>query len=140
MPRKRVVVFAWHRATVDAIVDRLLKLGIDAAGVTGDTPMQTRADLVAEFQDDKGSLQVLVATIKTLGESVTLHAASDLIFVESSWVPTDMEQAADRIYRIGQEKPVTITRIIARDTVDEWRIIPTVDNKAALKRAILGGR
>lgn len=138
LPNKSVI-FCWHRATVRAIVDRLQKLGIDAEGITGDTPMKERDKLVAAFQMDQ-AFKVIVATIKTLGESVTLHAASDLIFVESSWVPTDMEQAADRIYRIGQDNPVTITRIIARNTVDEWRVIPTVDNKAALKRAILGGK
>jgi hypothetical protein len=34
---------------------------------------------------------------------------------------------------------VTITHIIAKDTVDEYRVLPTIANKEALRRLILGG-
>jgi len=71
---------------------------------------------------------------------VTLHAASDLIFLESSWTPTDMEQAADRVHRIGQTNRVTITNIVARDTVDVQRVLPTVRSKDQMRRMVLGGK
>jgi SNF2 family DNA or RNA helicase len=106
--------------------------------ITGDTKMSTRAISVQEFQTDP-EVKVIVATIKTLGESVTLHAASDLIFVESSWTPADMAQAADRVYRIGQNDRVSITNVIAADTVDETRVLPTLLDKAAMRRMVLGG-
>ena len=139
LPRK-TVVFCWHKATVRAICERLDAQGISYGGITGDTPPQLRGRLVEEFQRASGdTLQVMVATIKTLGESVTLHAASDLIFVESSWTAADMDQAADRIYRIGQENRVTITHLIARDTIDDLRVLPAVMSKDALRRAVMGG-
>jgi SNF2 family DNA or RNA helicase len=137
LPNK-TVVFAWHRATVDALVGRLQAAGVGAVGVHGGVPMSERTSLVEAFQQDT-TTKVIVATIKTLGESVTLHAAADLIFVESSWTPTDMEQAADRVHRIGQERHVTITTIAARDTIDEHRILPTVRSKAEMRRLVLGG-
>lgn len=137
LPRP-TVVFCWHRAAVTALCNRLTEAGIECAGITGSTKHSDRADIIKEFQEGH-RIKVLVATISTLGEGVTLHASSDVIFVESSWSPTDMEQAADRVHRIGQEHPVTITRIIARDTVDAWNVIPTVETKAALKRALIGG-
>lgn len=133
----KTVVFAWHRATVDALVERLEARGIMTAGVHGGIKQEVRAAHVRDFQD--GETQVLVATIKTLGESVTLHAAADLIFVESSWTSADMDQAADRVYRIGQNRRVTISHIVAANTVDEFKVLPAVLSKDALRRAVLGG-
>lgn len=133
----KTVVFAWHRASVDALVARLEALGIKTAGVHGGVKQETRASLVQDFQE--GDTQVIVATIKTLGESVTLHASADLIFVESSWTSADMDQAADRVYRIGQDRRVTITHIVAANTVDEFKVLPAVLSKDALRRAVLGG-
>lgn len=137
LPRK-TVVFAWHRATCTALHERLTALGIDSEIVTGDVKQHVRGEHVKRFQEDD-TCKVIVATIKTLGESVTLHAASDLIFVESSWTPADMEQAADRVYRIGQVSHVTVTNILAKDTVDEFKVLPRLQTKEQLRKAVLGG-
>lgn len=137
LPNK-TVVFAWHRATVRSIASRLENEGVNVRAITGDTKERDRAQYVSEFQTDP-DVKVIVATIKTLGEAVTLHAASDLIFMESSWTPTDMEQAADRVYRIGQTRHVTITNIVAKDTVDVLRVLPVVKSKDAMRRLVLGG-
>lgn len=137
LPNK-TVVFAWHRATVRAIAARMEKAGIKCHAISGDVKERDRATYVKSFQEDP-EVKVIVATIKTLGEAVTLHAASDLIFVESSWTPTDMEQAADRVYRIGQTNHVSITHIVARDTVDVLRVLPVVKSKDEMRRLVLGG-
>lgn len=137
LPNK-TVVFAWHRATVRSLAARLEKSGIECRAITGDTKERDRAHYVEEFQTDP-DVKVIVATIKTLGEAVTLHAAADLIFLESSWTPTDMEQAADRVYRIGQTRHVSITHIVARDTVDVLRVLPIVKSKDEMRRLVLGG-
>lgn len=137
LPNK-TVVFCWHRAACDELAERLEKRGVPTAVVHGDIPHKRRTEIVSAFQQSDDP-KVLVATIKTLGESVTLHAAADVIFVESSWTAADMEQAADRVYRIGQNRRVTITHIVAKDTVDDQQVMPAVATKAELRRMILGG-
>lgn len=82
---------------------------------------------------------MFVGTIATMGESVNLFRANNAIFLDRSWNPSDNLQAADRIYRIGQELPVTITHLYAKDTVDESRVTPSIRNKEALRALILGG-
>lgn len=134
----KTVVFAWHRATCNAMQQRLTAAGIQSVVVDGDVRQNHRAARVNEFQTST-ELTVIIATIKTLGESVTLHAAADLIFLESSWTPADMEQAADRVYRIGQNRRVTVTNIVAADTVDEYRVLPRLKTKAELRALVLGG-
>ncbi len=136
LPHK-TVVFAWHRSTCDAIESRLEGLGVSCVKVHGDVRMTQRKVHLDAFKTDP-RVKVLVATIKTLGESENLQVASDLVFVESSWTPSDMEQAGDRVYRIGQERRVTVTNILARDTVDVEKILPAVTSKAALRRMIMG--
>lgn len=132
----KVVIFTWHRATAYALEERLRKV-TSCATITGNTKMELRAEYVRQFQEEDHP-QVIIATIKTLGESVTLHAASNVIFVESSWTPSDMEQAADRVRRIGQYKRVTVYNILAKDTVDETKILPTLESKDMLRRLVLG--
>lgn len=138
LPHK-TVVFCWHKATVRSLADRLRGQGVDIVTVDGDVPMAERAARVAAFQDSDDGPKAIIATIKTLGESVTLHRAADLIFVESSWTPADMDQAADRVRRIGQKRAVTVTNLVARNTIDETRILPRVADKAAMRRLVLGG-
>lgn len=138
LPNK-TVVFTWHRATAAALAKRLRNRGIGGVSVvTGEVPQKQRAALIEDFQTNPDT-KVFVGTIKTIGESVTLHAAADVIFIEHSWTAADMDQAKDRVYRIGQTRRVSVTYIVAKDTVDETRVVPAVANKAALRRLILGG-
>lgn len=131
----KTVCFVWHRAAADAIAARF---GGGAVVVHGGVAEADRALALERFRTDPG-VRVLCATIRTMGESVNLQCAQNVIFIESSWVPSDMEQARDRVYRQGQEHRVTVTNIVARDTLDETSVIPTVMTKAALRRMTLGG-
>lgn len=131
------VVFTWYKAAARAMHAKLEAMGIEAYVVDGDVPQHDRTTMIAEFQ--AGQRQVFVGTISTMGESVNLFRANNAIFLDLSWNPGDNQQAADRIYRIGQDRPVTITRIVAANTVDETRVAPSVSNKEALRALILGG-
>lgn len=133
----KTVIFCWHRATVDAIVARLTSAGHVALGIHGDVANKVRTERVGRFQTDP-EVVAIVATLKTLGEAVQLHAATDVVFVEQSWIPSDMEQAADRVHRHGQRNRVSVTTLVARDTIDEYRILPTVEDKLSLRRMVLG--
>lgn len=131
------VVFSWYKAGATSLGARLDRLNIPNFVVTGDTKHDTRAEYINAFQAGTG--RVFIGTLSTLGESITLHRASNAIFLDRSWNPGVNAQAADRIYRIGQTRPVTITHLVARDTVDELRVAPVIADKYALRKLILGG-
>ncbi len=133
-PDEAYVVFTWFKAAANELAERL---GGDAFVVTGDTKARDRAVAIKAFQEGAG--RVFIGTISTLGESVNLHRAANAIRLDRSWNPAANEQAEDRIYRIGQDRPVTITDIVARNTVDDMRVMPKLADKNALRRAILGG-
>lgn len=131
------VVFSWYKAAAYALEARLTNLGIPNFCVTGDVKHDLRSEYIKAFQSGTG--RVFIGTLSTLGESVTLHRASNAVFLDRSWNPGVNAQAADRIYRIGQTRPVTITHLVAKDTVDELRVQPVIQDKDALRRMILGG-
>jgi SNF2 family DNA or RNA helicase len=140
------VVFTWYKANAKAVA---AALGDEAFLVTGEVPLLTtykpdgsirtegRDSFIRRFQ--AGERRVFVGTLATLSESVNLQRASNAIFLDRHWNPATNVQAADRIYRIGQTKPVTITHLVARDTVDELRVLPALASKEALRRSIFGG-
>jgi superfamily II DNA or RNA helicase len=139
LPHK-MVVFSWHRATADALQEAMADL--NAAKVYGGMTDRASTAQIARFQEDPDCM-VIVGTIKSVGESISLNAAGDVVFPESSWVPSDMDQAADRVAgglrQLGNKRRISVTRIIAKDTVDVSRVLPALDSKEAIRKLILGG-
>ena len=70
------------------------------------------------FQEDP-EYKVMLGTVGALGTSHTLTVARNVIFYDEPSVPTDKEQAEDRVHRVGTTGTVNIYTIIAKDTIDE---------------------
>lgn len=110
----KVVVFARFRAEIDALVRRFE----GCAALHGDVPADERGEQVRRFQEDD-ECRVMVAQIQVGGAGITLHAASTMVFLSTSFSFGDYEQARARIHRIGQTQKCTYIHIVAVDTVDE---------------------
>lgn len=136
-PDEAFVVFSWFKAPCYALQERLAKAEIESWVATGDQDeAKERTPAVAAFQ--LGERQVFIGTIATLSESIQLHRASNVIFLDRSWNPEETGQAVDRVHRQGQARRTTITHLVTRDTVDELRVAPVIRNKESLRRLILG--
>ena len=81
---------------------------------------------------------MLLLSLKAGGTGLNLTAADHVFLLDPWWNPAVEEQAADRAHRIGQDKPVMVYRIVAKDTVEE-RILALQDRKRALSDAIVEG-
>jgi hypothetical protein len=62
---------------------------------------------------------VFIGNIKAAGVGLTLTAASHVVFVEAPWSPSDLQQAADRCHRIGQNVNVTVDLLTIKASIDE---------------------
>ena len=114
----RVVVYTWFKDAAYNISDMLYKQDTLCDTITGDTSKDVAWAKIKLFQGDSNNKHVLVGTIKTLNEGLDLHAARTCIFLERSYVPADNQQAANRLHRIGQEKPVIVYTVSAANTID----------------------
>lgn len=120
-----LVVWCWHHEVIDGLVEAI---GDDVCGVIdGRTPGHVRDRVVDDFQS--GRLPVFIGQISAAGVGLTLTAACDALFVESDWTPGLVEQACDRIHRIGASADrVSYTFLIAEGTLDE-RMVKVVERK-----------
>ena len=131
---EKVIVFSCF----DGPIQKLAReLGPTAVVVTGKTPAAARQPLVDRFQSDD-EVRVFVANIIAGGTGLNLTAATQVVFNDLDWVPTNHWQAEDRAYRIGQTRTVNVTYFVARDTIDDF-VQAVLETKAALVNAIVDG-
>lgn len=79
----------------------------------------------------------MLLSLKAGGVGLNLTAADHVYIVDPWWNPAVEDQAADRAYRIGQENPVLVHRLVARDTIEE-RILELQSKKRGLLTSAVG--
>ena len=88
------------------------------------------------FQAEDGP-PVLLLSLTAGGTGLNLTAADHVFILDPWWNPAVEDQAADRAHRIGQDRPVMVHRLVARDSVEE-RVLALQTKKRELARAALG--
>jgi SNF2 family DNA or RNA helicase len=132
---EKIIVFSCFNDPVEKFAT---ELGPAAVLLTGKTPAAVRQQLVDRFQQDD-EVRVFVANIIAGGTGLNLTAATQVVFNDLDWVPTNHWQAEDRAYRIGQTRTVNVTYFVARNTIDDF-VQAVVESKAALVNAIVEGQ
>jgi len=112
----KIVLFAIHQQVIELTRLRFRKYG--AVTLFGGTPAKKRQEHIDKFQNDK-RCRVFIGQIVAAGTGITLTAAHEVAFIESSWVPADNAQAAMRCHRVGQIKPVRVRFFTCEGSVDE---------------------
>jgi SNF2 family DNA or RNA helicase len=113
------LVVAHYRTSVAACAEVSRSIGARTAQIDGGTSKADRLRHVQDFQG--GRLDVLVGSLETVSEGLTLTAADMVIYVEHSWKPSRNEQALRRIHRLGQTRPVTALDYVTPGTVDQGK-------------------
>jgi len=131
---RRVLVFSQFTTMLDLIKVELEAAGIAYVELTGRT--LDRAEPVRRFQ--AGEVPVFLISLKAGGRGLNLTAADTVIHYDPWWNPAAEDQATDRAYRIGQDKPVFVYKLIAAGTVEE-RILDLQRRKGSLSAATIEG-
>ena len=131
----KALVFSQWTSFLDLCEPHLREAGIAFTRLDGST--RDRAGVVAAFQDAAGP-PVMLLSLKAGGVGLNLTAADHVFLLDPWWNPAVEDQAADRAHRIGQERPVMVHRLVAKDTVEEG-ILALQDRKRAIAGAALGG-
>ncbi|RWW38072.1 hypothetical protein BHE74_00056726 [Ensete ventricosum] len=58
-------------------------------------------------------------SLKAASLGLNLVVACHVLLLDLWWNPTTEDQAIDRAHRIGQTRPVTVSRLMVRDTVED---------------------
>lgn len=124
---RKVLLFSQFTSMLALIEEELVKEDISYSKLTGQT--KNRDEAVAMFQE--GDAKVFLISLKAGGTGLNLTAADTVIHYDPWWNPAVEQQATDRAYRIGQDKPVFVYKLITEETVEE-KILKLQEKKQAL--------
>jgi superfamily II DNA or RNA helicase len=130
----RALVFSQFTSHLALIREALDNQQVAYLYLDGSTTPQERERLVRQFQT--GGEPLFLISLKAGGLGLNLTAADYVIHLDPWWNPAIEDQASDRAHRIGQERPVTVYRLIAAGTIEE-KIIRLHQNKRSMADALL---
>ncbi len=130
----KVLLFSQFTSMLDIIAKRLTLEGISFYTLEGKTKKEERKRLVDAFNADR--TEVFLISLKAGGTGLNLTSADVVIHFDPWWNVAAQNQATDRAHRIGQEKPVTVYKLVAKDTIEE-RIIALQEAKRDLADAVI---
>ena len=134
-PDEKLVIFAHHYSVIDGIYDRLKKDGESIEKIDGRDGNKTYNKIVQMFQEDNHPKYLIVGIRGAQGYNLT--KASNALFVEMLYVPSDLRQAEDRHHRIGQKNSVNIYYLVAQGTWDE-QMLNILNSKSEVIGEIMG--
>lgn len=129
-----VLIFSQFTDVLDLAQETLEDLGYCTLRLDGATPPAQRGEHVRLFQE--GAARIFLISLKAGGVGLNLTAADYVILLDPWWNPAAEAQAASRSHRLGQNNPVTLCRLIARDTIEE-RIMQMHEAKQALAESVI---
>ncbi len=131
-----VLVFSQFTRHLDLVEAGLVVRELEVVRIDGRTTPAQREAAVRSFQ--AGEVRVFLLSLKAGGVGLNLTAADHVLLLDPWWNPAAEDQAADRAHRIGQHRPVTITRLVTAGTLED-DILALQADKRALVSATLSG-
>ena len=113
----------------------LTSLGVGTVFLHGKVEPRRRDQMVQAFQE--GRVPVFLLSLKAGGVGLNLTRATHVIHYDRWWNPAVEDQATDRAYRIGQERPVQVHRLVAQGTLED-KIALLLERKRELADSIVG--
>ena len=132
----RILLFSQFTSMLDLLKERLKREEIQYYEITGATPKKERLRLVTQFNE--GEVPLFLISLRAGGTGLNLTGADIVIHYDPWWNAAAQNQATDRAHRIGQQKPVTVFKLLAKDSIEE-KIQQLQEKKLNLADEIIGG-
>lgn len=130
----KILLFSQFTSMLEIIERRLGKEEVPYYLLTGATPKEERLHMVNSFRDD--NIPVFLISLKAGGTGLNLTSADVVIHYDPWWNVAAQNQATDRAHRIGQEKQVTVFKLITKNTIEE-NILRLQESKRDLANQII---
>ncbi|KAF3332904.1 Switch 2 [Carex littledalei] len=114
----KILLFSYSVRMLDILEKFLIRKGYCFSRFDGSTPMNTRQDLIDEFNKSP-SKQVFLISTRAGSLGVNLVSANRVVIFDPSWNPAQDLQAQDRSFRYGQKRHVTVFRLLAAGSLEE---------------------
>ncbi len=124
---RKILIFSQFTSMLDIIADALSQEELRFTQLTGAT--SNREKVIERFQS--GEVDIFLISLKAGGVGLNLTQADTVIHYDPWWNPAAQDQATDRAYRIGQENPVFVYKLVIENSVEE-KILAMQERKRAL--------
>lgn len=132
----RILLYNQMTKMIDIMEEYLQWRKYSYLRLDGSNKISERRDLVHEWQT--GDHFIFLLSTRAGGLGINLTAADTVIFYDSDWNPTVDQQAMDRSHRLGQTKPVTVYRLITKNSVEE-RMRERALQKGEIHNVVIAG-
>ncbi|XP_042966159.1 helicase-like transcription factor CHR28 isoform X1 [Carya illinoinensis] len=132
----KAIVFSQWTSMLDLVEFSLNQFCIQYRRLDGTMTLGARDRAVRDFNTDP-EVTVMLMSLKAGNLGLNMVAACHVILLDLWWNPTTEDQAVDRAHRIGQTRPVTVTRITIKDTVED-RILALQEEKRKMVASAFG--
>lgn len=130
-----VLVFTQYVEMAKLLQTHLTTQQVPNLFLHGRVPVAKRQGMVDDFQ--AGRAPVFLLSLKAAGVGLNLTRATHVVHYDRWWNPAVEDQATDRAYRIGQDRPVQVHRLISEGTIED-HIASLLESKRALADAVVG--
>lgn len=138
MKHEKVIVVSQWTSFLKLVGTHLVVEHIPFTQLDGTINVHKRMEMVQNFNNASHPTKVLLLSLTAGGVGLNLVGANHLLLIDLHWNPQLEMQAQDRIYRVGQKKPVFIYKFITVDTIEQ-RVRALQDHKLSLANAVLMG-
>lgn len=133
--KHKILLFSGFTSMFDILTPELEKRGIEYSILTGQTKVDTRIEMVDEFNKDD-NIKVFLISLKAGGTGLNLTGADMVIHYDPWWNLSAQNQATDRAYRIGQRNNVQVFKLITENSIEE-KIQKLQDKKMDLTESVI---
>lgn len=135
-PSAKAIVFSQFTSMLDLVSFRLEQTGVKCVRLQGSMSMDHRDRMIEKFTHDP-DVRVFLMSLKAGGVALNLTAASHVMLMDPWWNPAVEQQAQDRIHRLGQYKPIHVTRFVIAGSIEE-RILKLQEKKQLVFEGTVG--
>lgn len=132
----KTIVFSQWTGMLDLVEMSLNQACVQYRRLDGTMTLVSRDRAVKDFNSDP-EITVMLMSLKAGNLGLNMVAACHVILLDLWWNPTTEDQAVDRAHRIGQTRPVTVSRITIKDTVED-RILALQEEKRKMVASAFG--
>lgn len=132
----KAIIFSQWTSMLDLVETSMEQSGVKYRRLDGRMTLTARDRAVKDFNTDP-EITVMLMSLKAGNLGLNMVAACHVILLDLWWNPTTEDQAIDRAHRIGQTRPVTVTRITIKDTVED-RILALQEEKRKMVASAFG--
>lgn len=113
---QKALVFSQWVDTLERLGQRLRRFR--PLAFHGRVPTQRREAVISQFREDPHA-HVLLISYGAGGVGLNLQFTSYVFLFDRWWNPAVEDQAINRAHRIGATGPVTVSRFLTRDTIEQ---------------------